>query len=176
MSAAFRTFLLAALATTPVLLAQQGSTGTLKTKVNPGRAGVFVDGKFLGPAGNFAKSRKYVLPAGEHEVKLVEPRYEEMTTKVTITAGKTTTLNQSLKALPTPKPPFGYLRTQNADKFAAVYINGKYMGHVDEFSNPGQKLALPPGEYDLKIVPSSGSGSEQKIKLEAGKTVIVGGK
>ena len=43
--------LLIAVAGIPIV-AQQ-NTGYLKTNVNPGRAGVFVDGKYLGPAGNF---------------------------------------------------------------------------------------------------------------------------
>ena len=66
----------------------QQSGGFLKVKANTGRAGVFVDGKYLGPAANFRVARKYALAAGEHEVKLVEPRYEEFSTKVTITAGR----------------------------------------------------------------------------------------
>ena len=32
------------------LMAQQAGTTFLKTNVNPGRAGVFVDGKYVGPA------------------------------------------------------------------------------------------------------------------------------
>lgn len=175
MKVAIRIYTLAVLATLPALLAQSSGNGTLKTKVNPGRAGVFVDGKYVGPAANFKVARKYPLAAGEHEVKLSEPRYEEVTTKVTIAAGKTFTLNQSLKELPKPKPPFGRVRTESADKFAAVYVNGRYMGHTDEFSNSGQGLLLNPGEYDVKIVPvSGGSGTEQKVKVEADKTVVVG--
>jgi hypothetical protein len=174
-SAALRALFAALLAATSVVLAQPGSTGNLKTKVSPGRAGVFVNGKYLGPAANFGRARTYALPAGEHEVKLAEPRYEEMTVKVTIAAGQTATINQTLKPLPKPQPPFGRIRTQNADKFAAVYINGKFMGHVDEFSNGSQGLLLPPGEYDLKIVPvAGGSGTEQKVKVEADKTIVVG--
>ena len=46
------------------------STGCLKTKVDPGRAGVFIDGKYVGPAENFRVGRKYAVAAGEHEVKL----------------------------------------------------------------------------------------------------------
>jgi hypothetical protein len=53
----------------------------LKTKVNPGRAGVFVDGKYLGPAANFRMARKYTLAEGEHEVRPTEPRYEDLVTK-----------------------------------------------------------------------------------------------
>ncbi len=156
------------------LFAQQGGTGYLKAKVNPGRAGVLVDGKYLGPAANLGFARKYALPAGEHEVTLTEPRYQDYSTKVTIEAGKTTVIHQSLQALPPAKGPFGKLRTIGPDKFAAVFVNGKYMGHVDEFSNPGQRLLLPPGEYTVKIASAGGSQPyEEKITLEANKTTVV---
>jgi hypothetical protein len=142
-------------------------------KAHPGRAGVFVDGKYLGPAANFRVARTYSVAAGEHEVKLIDPRYEEFTTKVTVQPGKKTTISETLKALPPPKPPFGRLRTENADKFAAVYVNEKFMGHVDEFSNVAQGLLLNPGEYTVKIVPATGQPITQTVKIEADKTVIV---
>jgi len=154
-------------------LAAQQNGGSLCVKANPGRAGVFVDGKYLGPAANFRIARTYAVAAGEHEVKLVDPRYEEVTKKVTIQAGKKTTISETLKALPVPKGPFGNLRTENPDKFAAVYVNEKFMGHVDEFSNSSQVLALPPGDYTVKIVPAAGQPVEQKVKIEAHKTIIV---
>ena len=147
--------------------------GSLCVKANTGRAGVFVDGKYLGPAANFRIARTYPVAAGEHEVKLVDPRYEELTTKVTIAAGKKTTIHQTLKELPPPKPPFGRLRTESADKFAAVYVNDRYMGHADEFSNSAQGLLLNPGEYAVKVVPASGPPVSQTVKIEADKTVVV---
>jgi PEGA domain-containing protein len=156
------------------LLAQPRDSAYLKTKVNPGRAGVFVDGKYVGPAANFKVARKYTLSPGRHEIKLVDPRYEEVNTTVDLVAGKTTTLSQTLKPLPPPKGPFGTLRTESADKFAAVYINDKFYGHADEFSNPAQGVLLPPGEYTVRIEPLSGGGSvEKKVQIEVGKTVVV---
>ena len=44
-----RMAVLALLTTTGTLLAQESGSGWLKTKVDPGRAGVFVDGNTLGP-------------------------------------------------------------------------------------------------------------------------------
>lgn len=148
--------------------------GKLKTDVDPGRAGVFVDGKYVGPAKNFKVAETYELSPGEHEIKLVDPRYDNIVTKVTITAGKKTVLHETMKELPVPKPPFGHLRTENADHFAAVYVNGNYMGHCDEFSNPFQTLALKPGTYEVKIVPVNGQNVVTKsVTLEADKTTVV---
>jgi hypothetical protein len=164
--------LLIAVAGIPVVAEQ--SSGYLKTKVDPGRAGVFIDGKYVGPAGNFGVGRRYAVTAGEHEVRLSEPRYEDVVTKVTIQPGKTADLAQTMKALPAPKPPFGRLRVFAPDKFEAVYVNGKFMGHVGEFNNSMQGLLLNPGEYAVKVVPvTGGAGHEEKVKVEAEKTVIV---
>lgn len=171
MIAKFRTLAIAGLVAASSLCAQQ--TGYLKTKVDPGRAGVFVDGKYVGPAGNFGVGRKYTLPAGEHKIKLVEPRYEDIETSVTIEAGKTAELKQSMKALPVPKGPFGLLHTWSADKFAAVYVNDHFVGHAGEFNNPWQGLKLPVGEYTVRIEPPTGQSVNQKIKIEADKSVMV---
>ena len=158
---------------TLALLCQAQENGSICVKANTGRAGVFVDGKYLGPAANFRIARTYPVAAGEHEVKLVDPRYEEVTTKVTIAAGKKTTIHETLKELPLAKPPFGRLRTESPDKFAAVYVNDKYMGHADEFNNFAQGLLLNPGEYTVRIVPASGAPVTQNVKIEADKTVLV---
>jgi PEGA domain len=164
--------LLVAVSSLPV--AGQQNTGYLKTKVNPGRAGVFIDGKYVGPAANFRVAQKYAVAAGSHEVRLSEPRYEDVVAKVTIEPGKTTKLAETMKPVPLAKPPFGTLRTISSDKFAAVYVNGKFMGHADEFSNSAQGLQLNPGEYRVKVEPRNGTaGREEQVKIQADKVTIV---
>ncbi len=155
------------------LAAQQNSNGFLVSKVKPGRAGVFVDGKYLGPAANFRKARTYAVPAGEHEVRYVDPRYHEVVTRVTIEPGNKKEMLATMVPLPLTQPPYGRLRTINEDKFAAVYVNEHFCGHVDEFSNFHQGLLLNPGEYDVKIVSAKGSAISQKVSIVADKTVIV---
>jgi hypothetical protein len=119
-------------------------------------------------------ARKYTLSEGEHEVRLTEPRYEDLVTKVKIQAGKTTTLSENMKPLAPAKPPFGVLRVICPEKYAAVYIYDKFMGHVDELDAFNEGLKLNPGEYAVKIVPvSGGAGHEEKIRIEAGKTTVI---
>ncbi|MGA2133751.1 MAG: PEGA domain-containing protein [Bryobacteraceae bacterium] len=151
-----------------------GETGTLKVKATTGRAGVFVDDKYIGPAANFGVTRSYAVEAGEHTITLREPRYEMATSHVTVVAKKTVTVKIDLKALPEPKGPFGRLRVAGAEKYAAVYVNGGYMGHADEFDNFAQGLLLPAGSYTVKIVSVSGAPLvEQSVDLKANATVIV---
>jgi len=151
-----------------------GETGTVKVKAPTGRAGVFVDDKYVGPAANFGITRSYPVEAGEHTITVREPRYESATSKVTVVAKKAVTVRVDMKRLPEPKGPFGRLRVEGAEKYAAVYVNGGYMGHVDEFDNFAQGLLLPAGEYTVKVVSVSGAPvAEQKVDLKADGTVVV---
>jgi len=169
----FRIFLVAA--TTLTLF---GQDGTLRVKAKPGSTGVFVDGKYLGPAANFAATRTYPVPAGEHELKLVEPRYEDSTQKIKVEAGKLTQVSWTMQKSAVPAGPFGELRISGGDKFAGVFLNGKFTGHVDEFDNFAQRVQLAAGDYELKIVPA-GSGVDgptlhmEQIKIGANQQLWV---
>jgi hypothetical protein len=154
------------------LAAEQGGGGHLKVKAQPGRTGVYLDGKYLGPAANFRRARTYAVPAGEHELLLREPRYEDYKTTVRIEAGRTTTLTQAMKPLQPPKPPFGKLRFVGFEKYCAVYVNNGYMGHCDEFNAFWQGLKLNPGDYDVKVVSTKGETLlQQKVSLAANQTI-----
>jgi hypothetical protein len=154
--------------------AQQAGSGFLKVKAHPGRAGVFVDGKYLGPAANFRIARKYAVAAGEHELELREPRYQEYRGTVKIEAGKTTTVSESLQPRPRPSPPFGKLKVAGFEKYAGVFVNGAYMGHADEFDGPNEALLLNPGDYSVRIISQAGSTlSEEKVNIQQDKTLTL---
>lgn len=154
------------------LAAEQGGSGYLKVNAEPGRTGVYLDGKYLGPAANYRRTRTYTVPAGEHELLLREPRYEDHKTSVRIEAGRTTTIRHVMKPLQPPAPPFGKLRFLGFAKYDAVYVNGAFMGHADEFNAFWQGLKLNPGNYDVKVVSTQGNTLlEQKVNLQANQTV-----
>jgi PEGA domain-containing protein len=149
-------------------------TGTLRTRVTPGVAGVFVDDKYMGTVAQFkSSSAALVLPVGQHKVELVDPRYEPYSTTVNIQAGRTEIVRQALTKKTLARPPFGKLKVKGAVR-AAVYINNQYYGQSDEFNGPGQELLLPPGEYNLRVVPQSGgSPKEEKITITAKRSTTI---
>jgi hypothetical protein len=154
--------------------AERTDMGYLKVKVTPDKAGVFLDGQYYGPAARFASTRKYLVAPGKHEITLVDPRYEDASATVQIEAGKTAIVTETMKAKPEPKPPFGTLRIVCSYKLAAVMLNDRYVGHVDEFNNGMQGLLLNPGAYFVRIDLSDGQSllSEQ-VAVEADKTTVV---
>jgi hypothetical protein len=81
-----------------------------------------------------------------------------------------------MEPLPAPKPPFGRLRVTQGpgSKFAAVYLNGKYMGHIDELSNATQGLLINPGEYQVRIASAEGGQDyEASITVTENQTTTV---
>ena len=167
----------------PLVQLLAADRGYIRARGNPSNAGVFVDGKYAGPAGRFTVPEKYEADAGPHEVSFKDPRYEEMTTKVTVVAGKTTKLKFNLKKLPEPKGPFGRLRLGGGEKesfisvttgdVGAIYINGKFVGHVDELNNLGSGILLPEGEYELYVSSPLFGEIRQQVKITANKVTVV---
>lgn len=147
----------------------------IRVQADPSTAGLFIDGKYVGSAENFAISNSYTVSAGEHTIRLVDPRYEDYETTVTAEAGKTKKFNFKMTAKPVPQPPFGQIRTiQGANKFTGVWLNAQYVGHVDEFSNAFQRLLVPPGSYLIRFEnPETGATYEESITISANQTTTI---
>jgi len=159
------------------------TNGYIKARGNPTGAGLFVDGKYIGPAGRFTVPEKYAIEPGTHEVRLEDPRFEAFTTKVTVTAGKTAKLHFKLKKVEPPKGPFGRLRFGGgeAESFisvaygdtSAVYINGRFWGHVDEFNNIGGGMLLPAGTYQLSVNSPIFGEIKKDVTVTANKVTVI---
>jgi hypothetical protein len=160
-----------------------GDVGKVKCVGRPGDAGVFIDGKYVGPASRFTVPESYEAPAGTVEVTLKDPRYEDFTSKVTVRAKKKTKIHYAMKKLPEPKGPFGLFRLKGgepesfisvaAGDISPIYINDKFYGHVDELNNLGSGILLQPGTYDLRISSPIFGEINQKLVIEANKTTYV---
>lgn len=142
-----------------------------------------MDGKYIGPAGRFTVPEKYAVPAGEREVSLKDPRYEDYSTKVTIRPGKTTKISYKLKKLEPPKGPFGRLRfggdgsesfiSVTAGDTGPIYVNDKFWGFIDELNNAGGGILLPAGTYTVRAEPVNFAPVNQTVTIEANKVTII---
>jgi hypothetical protein len=149
--------------------------GTLRTRVDPRVAGVFINGKYYGTAAMFSHHQATIkLPEGNYKVKLVDPMHEDMTLDVGIVAGKETTIRQQMKSLNLPpRKNLGELKTEKWGN-SAIYLNGEYYANSNELAHPSYSLLLDAGTYDLKIVPVDGSaGREGKITINANEILVL---
>ena len=161
----------------PAMLFAGGSSteGYLKVHVTPDKAGVFLDGVYMGPAARFAHTLTYKLPPGKYQITMSDPRCEDATASVTIEAGKTFEVPATtLKSKGEPKGPFGTIKVIAPKDLAGVFLNGEYVGHVDEFDNSVEGLMVPPGSYTILIEAAGGDGLlEEAVTVAADKTVVV---
>jgi len=157
--------------------------GYIKARGKPTGAGLFVDGKYIGPAGRFTVPEKYKVAAGEHEISLKDPRYEDFGAKVTVRPNKTSKIGYKMKKFAPPKGPFGRLRFggDGSESFisvtsgdtGAIYINDKYWGFIDELNNAGGGMLLPPGEYNVRAETNNFGVVSQTVKIEANKVTVI---
>ncbi len=160
----------------------QGS-GYVKALGKPGSAGVFINGTYAGPAERFTVPEKYPAPAGEVEVTLRDPRYEDFTAKVSVSAHKTTKVRYTMKKREMPQPPFGRFRFRGGESESfmsvaagdtgPVYINDRFVGYVDELNNPGGGLLLKPGTYEVHVVSPIFGDFKRTITIEANKVTTI---
>lgn len=160
---------------TPFSSKAEEKKGTLRTRIDPPIAGVFIDGKYQGTAATFASRERAIrLAPGDYTVTLRDPRYKDLVAKVKIEAERESVIRRRLSpGLPPLEPPYGELKTEGFGN-AAVYLDGRYSGNAMEFDGPGQALLLKPREYDLKIEPvSEGSPHQEKVTIREDQVTTV---
>jgi archaellum component FlaG (FlaF/FlaG flagellin family) len=116
-------------------------------------AGVWVDGQYVGFVKELADDKKLMLLPGKHEIVIRQAWYNEFVKQVILEPGKIEQINVALvksARLPT-KDATGELKIAATPSRAAVFVDGQYAGHVDEFNGVGKAMLLTPGQHRLRI-------------------------
>jgi len=116
-------------------------------------AGVWVDGQYVGFVKELVGDKKLMLLPGKHEIVIRQAWYNEFVKEVILEPGKTHEVKVELvksARLPT-KDATGELKIAATPSRAAVFVDGQYAGHVDEFDGVGKAMLLTPGQHRLRI-------------------------
>ena len=116
-------------------------------------AGVWVDGQYVGFVKELAGNKKLMLLPGKHEIVIRQAWYNEFVKEVILEPGQTYEVKVELvksARLPT-KDATGELKIAATPSRAAVFVDGQYAGHVDEFDGVGKAMLLTPGQHHLRI-------------------------
>jgi serine/threonine-protein kinase len=154
-------------------------TGTLSL-VMRGWANIFVDGK---PMGRVPPLNELQLPAGQHELVLINPALRPYKTLVTIKAGQTLEhlvefQTESPQASPSVARPaqdeprksskMGTLHLI-VQGWGTIWVDDKKVGEVP----PLNKLELSPGKHKLEIVnPAVRQPYQATVTIKAGETLV----
>lgn len=116
-------------------------------------AGVWVDGQYVGYVKELSGGNKLTLMPGKHEIVVRQAWYNEFIEPVILEPGQTREINVTLvKSAPVPTSnATGELKIAATPSRAAVFVDGQYAGHVDEFDGAGKAMLLTPGQHRLRI-------------------------
>jgi hypothetical protein len=117
-------------------------------------AGVWVDGQYLGYLSELKGSKKVLLVPGEHEVRVRHVGYRDFTERITLEPAQKRVIQVVLQLDPSAPPPpatTSEVRTLVRPNRAAVFVDGTYVGHADEFDGPGQAMILPSGKHSIRV-------------------------
>ena len=116
-------------------------------------AGVWVDGQYVGFVKELAGDKKLMLLPGKHEIVIRQAWYDEFVKQVILEPGQIEQINVALvksARLPTTDATCE-LKIAATPSRAAVFVDGQYAGHVDEFNGVGKAMLLTPGQHRLRI-------------------------
>ena len=66
---------------------------------------------------------------------------------------------------------YGAVRIQGAPRNAQVFVDGYYVGVVDDFDGTFQHLNLEPGAHQIEIRPSGARPLAFEVRIEPGQTI-----
>jgi PEGA domain len=116
-------------------------------------AGVWVDGQYVGSVKELGGDKKLMLLPGKHEIVIRQAWYNEFVREIVLEPGQTHEINVELvksARLPT-KDATGELKIAATPSRAAVFVDGQYAGHVDEFDGVGKAMLITPGQHRVRI-------------------------
>lgn len=127
----------------------EGKTNVEKT------SGVWVDDQYVGYLKELTGSKKVLLLPGEHTISVRQNGFQDFTQEIILQPGQTQIVRVTMnKASTGPMPPDAELATIKISvnpPRAAVFLDGRFVGHVGEFEGAGRALEVVPGKHQVRI-------------------------
>ena len=117
-------------------------------------SGVWIDGQYVGYLKELNRETKQVLLLpGDHVITVRQNGYQDFTATVHVQAGQTKHLDVAMqKAVTQPLPAtVAEIKIDATPSRAAVFMDGKFVGHVGEFKGPGRGMLIAPGAHHFEI-------------------------
>ncbi len=116
-------------------------------------SGVWVDGQYVGYLKELKGSKKILLLPGKHRVEVRQSGYQDFNREVMLEPGQ-----KEIVAVLMQKDPSARYGNQTAQvkisgnpERAAVFVDHRFVGHIDQFNGPGQGMLLTPGKHHIKV-------------------------
>src|SRR5262249_37684867 len=116
-------------------------------------AGVWVDGNYVGYLKELKGDKKVLLLPGEHKVAARQSGNDALQEKVVVDPGQVTTVSANLHLARHASAPdiTSTLKLDIEPGRAAVFLDGKFVGHASEFGGALHSMLISPGKHRIKV-------------------------
>jgi hypothetical protein len=116
-------------------------------------SGVWVDGTYVGYLKELKGDKRVMLLPGEHEISVRQSGYDDVTEKIVIEPGQVQTLDVKMHLSPRATSPTitSTLKLNVEPDRAAVFLDGKFVGHAGEFGGSLHSMLISPGKHSIKV-------------------------
>ena len=131
-------------------------------------SGVWVDGLYVGYLKELKGSKKVMLLPGKHEIVARQAGYKDFAQSIVLEPGQKLSIRVQMEKDPQATYPgvTAEVKLSVMPNRAAVFIDDRFVGHVNEFSGRGA-LLLAPGKHRVKISLPGYQTFESDINLVA---------
>ena len=148
--------LLVTLGSAKTVTAQNDVMGELqfegKTKVERD-SGVWIDGSYVGYLKELNGSKKIMLLPGQHQVTVKQSGYVDFVQQVVVEPGEKRLVVVSLHLAPSATLPeiTATLKLKIKPARAAVFLDGKFVGHAGDFGGAFKSMKISPGKHRVRV-------------------------
>lgn len=144
-------------------LKPQEEQGSISINSDPQGADIYLDDKYEG----LTPLNLQNIAAGEYEVKISLPGYEEWVEEVTVSSSRTARVYAELKS----RPDYGSVAIYCEQKDAKVFLNGTYQKTITE--TPTVLEEIKSGNYEIVIIKDGFRAWVQDIEVFTDETTSV---
>lgn len=134
-------------------------------------SGVWVDGGYVGYLKELKGDKKVLLLPGEHQISVRQSGYDDFVQEIVVEAGQTQIVRVAMHLTAGARSPdvTATLKLTVHPGRAAVFLDGKFVGHASEFGGALHSMLISPGKHQIKVELPGYRTFETEVNLLAGQ-------
>ena len=134
-------------------------------------SGVWIDGGYVGYLKELKGDKKVMLLPGEHVIAVRQSGYEDFVQKIVVEPGQVQMIRVAMHLAPRATVPdvTATLKISIQPSRAAVFLDGRFVGHASEFGGAFHSMLISPGKHQIKVELPGYRSFDTEVNLLAGQ-------
>ena len=116
-------------------------------------SGVWIDGNYVGYLKELKGDKKVLLLPGTHQIAVRQSGYDDYQQSIVVEPGQVQVVSVTMHLSPRATSPdiTATLKLDVQPGRAAVFLDGKFVGHASEFGGALHSMLISPGKHRVKV-------------------------